>query len=234
MEAVRFGLAIIAETRTLLFCIKSRVDNCRKGPGTLRALRENVDCLAEHIAEVEKILIKCPSAVPVEISTVFEKHFSRVRDILVDSNRTEEQSLSKVFAESSSSRTMFKLRSKAVRTFRATNLNNKMNTVEAQIKEASNQLLLLTLALGNAVKIQEQFEAARDVYQPKSNTPAFTETVNLDFDAKDENGRPTTPEGILEQTLVSSNSSRAVTVAAGVMKPIHGLVGMAGWARRLR
>ncbi len=227
MEATGFGLAIIAETRTLLFNIKSRIDNYRKGPDTLRALKENVDCLADHIAQVEKILIKCPSAIPVEISAVFDKHFSRVRDILVDSNRTVEQSLSKVFAQSSSS-TMFKLRSKAIRTFRATSLNSKMNTVEAQIKEASNQLFQLTLALGNALKIQEQFEAARDVYQPKCNTPAFTEAVNLDFDGKDESGRPTTPEGILKQTLLSSESSGTVTAAAGVMKPTHGLVGMAG------
>ncbi len=41
-------------------------------------------------------------------------------------------------------------------------------------------------------------------------------------------GRPTTPEALLKQSVLSSDSSSTVTAATGVLKSAYGIVGMAG------
>ncbi len=161
-------------------------------------------------------------------------------DTLKDSDRTMDQSFSKAFSESGSS-AMGKLKSKARRTFRARSLRNKMDAVDSQIKEASSKLLHLISILSSALKIEEHQAVlvpkidnlrlaapAKDVYVPRRNTPALTATVKLDFDAKDAEGMPATPEAILKQSVLSSDSSNTVTAATGVMKSAHCIVGMAG------
>ncbi len=244
-EPISFGLAIIAEARVLVTSISNRIGNYQAGPSTFRALNANIDRLARHILEVETLLQKFPEALPADISVVFNETFASVRQSLDESSATMEQSFSKVFAQSSSS-WMEKLRSKALRVMRASALKNRMDSVESLIRDASTQLLQLTLALGNALKIHQQqailienlgnpvgerqvpVEIGEEVYRPAASTPAPTHTVSLDFEAKDEHGNPTTPEGILKHSVMSSISSEVVTVAAGAVTPAYGVLGMAG------
>ncbi len=75
-----------------------------------------------------------------------------------------EDSLSVTFAESRSKRrasiaaaSLFI--SKAHRVISANELIGIMNAVEERIEKASNQVLLLTVALGNSLKIQETYDA---------------------------------------------------------------------------
>ncbi len=240
MDPTGFGLAIIAETRTLVTSIKNRIENYRSGPAIFQSLCDNVDRLGRHIAEVERLLRTFPDAVPLNIALVFDETFGSVRNSLQDANRTMDNSLLKAFAASGSS-AMDKLGTKARRKFRASALNSSMLAAGASIEKASNQLLQLTLALGSSLKIQQHHDAllskfenlavvepANDVYRPGTNTPGLAATVNLDFISQDEDGRPTTPEGTLKSSVLSSNSSNTVIVAAGVIQPACCIVGMAG------
>ncbi len=75
-------------------------------------------------------------------------------------------------------------------------------------------------------------ETTNDEFQPRSNAPDLIDSVSLDFDTRDEKGRPATLEGLLKQSVLSADSSKTVTAAAGVMKSVYGVVGMAGVGRR--
>ncbi len=240
MDVAGIGLAVIAEARTLVTSIRSRTENYHTGPEKFKNLQNLVNSLAKHIAEVEKVFQKFPRAIPDEISAVFHDTFTGVRSSLVHSISIMDEFFSKAFAASSGS-SVQKMKSVALRTFCATALNNKMNCVEILLSEASNKLLHLAMGLAGALKVQEhQDELARkmenlrvvqtvkDVYRPGANTPALTDTVNLDFDATDETGKPTTPEGMLKHAILSSDSGRSVTAATGVMRCAYGIVGMAG------
>ncbi len=214
----------------LVTSITSRIENYQAGPSTFRALNANIDRLARHISEVERLLHKFPDALPAETSIVFNETFAFVRQSLDESITTMEQSFSMAFAQGSST-AMKKLLSMTLRVVRATALKSKMDSVESLIKDASSQLLQLTLALVNALKIHEQqailienlgnpvrerqvpMEIGEEVYRPATSTPAPTHTVSLDFEAKDEHGNYTTPEGILKHSILSSISSDIVTVA---------------------
>ncbi len=59
---------------------------------------------------------------------------------------------------------------------------------------------------------------------PSFLAPVPSHTITLDFDAKDEEGNPTTPEGWLKQSVLS----KVVTVATGTIMPAHSVLGMAG------
>ncbi len=186
MEPISFALAVIAEARTLGTSIKNRIANYRTSPETFRALNLNVDRLAKHMATVESRLSSFPGAIPTGISDVFHDTLGEVRDILKDSDQIMEQSFSKAFSASGSS-AMGKLKSRARRTFRATSLRNKMDAVDAQMEKASNKLLHLISVLSSALKIEEQQAVlalavrAEDVYLPRTNAPALTDTVKLDL-----------------------------------------------------
>ncbi len=235
MEPISFALAVIAEARTLGNSIQNRLANYRAGPETFRALSISVDRLAKHIASVESRLSSSPDAVPTGISEVFRDTLSEVRDILKYADQTMEKSFSKAFSASGSS-AMGKLKSRARRTFRATSLRSKMDALNTQMETASNKLLHLISVLSSALKVEEVLvpkidnlslvSPTEDVFLPSTNTPALTDAVKLDFDAKDLEGNRCTPEGILKQHVLSSESSRNVTAAAGVM--VYGVVGMAG------
>ncbi len=235
MEPISFALAVIAEARTLGISIQNRLANYRAGPGTFRALSLSVNRLAKHITAVENLLSSSPDAVPTGISYVFRDTLSEVRDILKDSDQTMEMSFLNAFSARGSN-AMGKLKSKARRTFRATSLRSKMDALNEQMERASNKLLHLISVLSSALKVEEVLVPNIDnlslvapnegVFLPSTNTPALTDAVKLDFDAKDLEGNLCTPEGILKQHVLSRKSSGTVTAAAGVMA--YGEVGMAG------
>ncbi len=106
-----------------------------------------------------------------------------------------------------------------------------MDDLVEQTEKASNKLLHLTSTLASALRNEEDLSVdgpAVDKICPWTNAFALTNTVRLNFDAKDAKGTPVTPEGILKQVLLSSGSSSTVTAAAGIIKSACGIVGMAG------
>ncbi len=225
LEGIGFALGAIPELRHQINSMKTRIENFRQGPDTFRTLSKNVDRLARHIAEVERLRQTFPSTIPLEISTVFNDTLSSVRDQLVNSNSTMEKHCSKAFAASSSSAA-----TTIYRATRAKALHGDMASVDSQIKDASSKILLLISVLANALKIDntgmaENFEAE---YRRATSAPALPHTVNLNFDARNEDGTPATPEGILKHAVLSSEFSAAVTAAAGAINPAYGVVGMAG------
>ncbi len=131
---------------------------------------------------------------------------------------------------------MDELKSTARRTFRAASLRSNMDALGAKIEKASKQLPHLNSAL-SALKIEQVLAPKIDtpslaaltegVFVPRTNTPALTGTVKLNFGAKDTEWRPVTPEAILKQSVLSSDSSVTVTAANGVLKSACGVVGMA-------
>ncbi len=219
--------------RTQVNSIKNRIANYRTGPDTFRTLSRNVDHLDKHVTEIEKLLSSCSVALPTGISVIFRDTLTEVCDVLKNAYESMDQSLSKVFSESGSS-AIDRLKSKARRAFRATYLRSKMDDLVAQTEKASSKLLQLTSTLASALKIENKLEnlavveTAVDKFCPWTNSPALTDTVKLHFDAKDAEGAPITPEGILKQRVLSSDSSNTVSAAAGVMKSACGVVGMAG------
>ncbi len=110
-----------------------------------------------------------------------------VRDILKDADRTMEQS-------ERGSTIVGRLISRVRRKYRATSLRNNMNALDAQIERASFKFLHL-ISAPSALKIEDILEPKIDnpsllsftgaVFRPMTNAPALTNTVKLDFDAKD-------------------------------------------------
>ncbi len=226
-------LAVISELRTQVKSIENRIANYRRGPETFRTLSGNVDNLDKHVAEIETLLSSSPDALPTGISAIFRGTLAEVCAILQNALRTMEQTFSKVFSECGSS-AMDRLRSKARRAFRAKYLSDKMGNLDAEIERASNKLLHLTSTLASALKIDGNLknlsvvEKSVDKYSPWANAPALTGTVKLDFGAKDAEGNPSSPEGVLKDLVLSRDSSSSVTAAAGVMKSVYCITGMAG------
>ncbi len=72
--------------------------------------------------------------------------------------------------------------------------------------------------------LQAMAQNVREVFCPSFLAPVPSHTITLDFDAKDEEGNPTTPEGWLKQSVLS----KVVTVATGSIMPAHSVLGMAG------
>ncbi len=149
---------------------------------------------------------------------------NRVRDSLREADATVEKDLSKAFAGSSS-----RVVGALYQVFRASALNTTMNSVEAQITKASNQLLHLTTVLANALKIDSLniSETMKEEHRSIICTPAVYHEVHLDFETKDAEGAFVTPEGELKHRLLSITSSACVTTAAGALNPAYGTVGMA-------
>ncbi len=59
--------------------------------------------------------------------------------------------------------------------------------------------------------------------------PLTSLTITLDFDSKDEEGKPTTPEGFLKRSVLNE----VVTAATGAAMPACGVLGMAGVGKKL-
>ncbi len=114
--------------------------------------------------------------------------------------------------------------------FRANSLNCKMNTVETQLKDASNKLMHLIAIMAIALKIDSRtlLESKSDEYSPSFCAPAVSHTIKLDFHTRDVHGKFVTPEGVLKHKVLSSVSSKSVTYATGALNPAHGVLGMAG------
>ncbi len=129
VASVGFGIAIV-QARTILTSIEDRMNKYRKGPETFRKLRESVNRLKTHIEEVETLIETFPSTVPSEISTTFGEKFAAVRDTLESADASMEGSFSTAFAGGSSM--IGKIKSKMLRTFRATKLSDEMNSLEVK------------------------------------------------------------------------------------------------------
>ncbi len=72
--------------------------------------------------------------------------------------------------------------------------------------------------------LDEMAENAPEGYCPSFSAPSTSQTITLDFDSKDEKGKPATPEGFLKQSLLNE----VVTAASGEARSAHGVLGMAG------
>ncbi len=95
-------------------------------------------------------------------------HFlERVRDTLRKADGTLEKELSKAFGGSGGG-IVNALKWKVYRFLRSNALQNKMNNVETQVKEASNELLHLISILANALKLDSVnvSESAKEEFRP--------------------------------------------------------------------
>ncbi len=227
-----------SETRALVTSIKHWTENNCGNSEEFQSLSDQVDHLARHFAEVETLLRTVPSGVAAEFSALAEKALSRVRDVLkVSISSMEQNSLA---CTGSDRGLIVKWRSKALRVFRHRHLSATMLAVETNIKAASIALLLLTSALNNVIVMHEHrtallprrdipslAEIQHEAYRPIIFVPAPIETVSLNFDGKDAEGRPTTPEAALKQSVVFSVSS-SIVAAGGALSNSYAAVGMAG------
>ncbi len=85
-------------------------------------------------------------SLPQDFTVLFNGTLEHVRDSLRDADAAVEKEISKAFAGNSSS-FMCVLKTQGHRLFRANALNAKMNTVEATVEEASNDLMHLSTQL---------------------------------------------------------------------------------------
>ncbi len=152
MSATGLGIAFV-QARTILTDIKERIDDYRKAPGTFAMLSANTNFLESQFDKMEKLLSEFPSALPSEISTTCDETFATVRDTLESTVETMDQSFSAAFA--GSNRRLDRIKSKALRVFRATKLENETKIVEANINNSLNLIRQMVLAMGNALKIQD-------------------------------------------------------------------------------
>ncbi len=70
--------------------------------------------------------------------------------------------------------------------------------------------------------------SAKEEYLPAISAQSFSLAVNLDFETRDVEGQFVTPEGVLKHKILLSFSTKTAAAAAGVLNPVHGVVGMAG------
>ncbi len=185
--------------------------------------------LTENIEEVDRLVRKFPGALPDDVCDLFNGALQRARSSLFDFDEAVENDFSKAFAAKNSG-LVEHLKSTGYRVFRANSLNCKMNTVEAQLNDASNKLMHLIAIMAIALKIDSRtlLESKSDEYSPSFCAPAVSHTIKLDFRTRDAHGKFVTPEGALKHKVLSSVSSKSVTYATGVLNPAHGVLGMAG------
>ncbi len=228
-------VGVVAEARNVAQSIIRRIENYRHGRKAVKVLRESLAHLTEKIEEVGRLVQTFPGALPDEVYPLFNTTLESVRRSLQDLHETVHTNFSKAFATRSSS-FVEHLTSKGYRVFRASALISKVNSVEAQIRDASNDLLHLIVLLAIALKVDKRTisDSAPEQYRPGISAPAVSHTVHLDFQTKNKQGHFVTPEGVLKQEVLCSASSATVTAAAGALNPVYGAVGMAGVAKRSR
>ncbi len=148
----------------------------------VKVLSESLAHLKEKIEEVDRLVRKFLGALPDEIYPLFNTTLESVRRSLLDWNETVHMNISKAFPTRSSS-FVEHLKSKGYRVFRASALSSKMNSVEAQIKDACNDLLHLIVMLANALKVDSRTisDSALEEYRPGICAPAVYHTVHFDF-----------------------------------------------------
>ncbi len=255
MEPISFGLAVIAETRTVISSVKNRIGKYQVGKIRCQSLSYSLDYLVRRIADVERLVRTFPRALPSGISTIFDETLADVRDNFRDDNAVLPRTLSKAYVESCGS-SISKL---ARQLSRANALSEEMDDLETKIEKASGQLQNLVAVLANAVKMEEHqsvvsskihnlfsasqkshgvlqskldklliTEAKKEVYRPITSTPAPNHTITLDFDSQDEDGNPVTPEGNLKQSVLSSGFFQGVAAETGATTAAYGVLGMAG------
>lgn len=238
MEATDFGIAIIAEARALVSSITTRVANIRNGPGTFRILMDNLNRLMRHLSRVEALLQTTHGAIPEEVAANFSETLESVRDALSHSSSAVEKICAKAFPESGSGRRS-KLKAMFHRKFRAKAINRILNGLQPPLQDASSQLLTLSSMMASRLNSQELQDVlapkldnlqitgnVEEVYREEASTPALPQGTTVSLGTKVGTGKHFTAEGMLKESILSSESSSTLTVAEGTLTPTHAAVGM--------
>ncbi len=174
------AIGVIAEARNVAQSIVRRIENYRQGQKAFKTLRGHLAHLTQKIEEVNQLVRNFPGALPDNVCGLFNGTLECVRRSLFDLNETVEKDFSKAFATKTGSFLEY-LKSKGYQVFRANALNNKMNTVETQLKDASNNLLHLIVMLANALKIDSRTirESDKEKYRPAFCAPAVSHKIHF-------------------------------------------------------
>ncbi len=232
MEPVGFGLGIVSELQHQCQSMKIRVEKFRQGPETYHSLKMELDNMAGLIAEIDGALKLNPDAVSEISSPWFSKRLEKVQKYLQSTEPTMQKLGHVVFPDGSAEQPKRK-KFKAMyhRLTRAKTHASEMAAMEEQVRNASHDLhrlaseLSILISMGN-LGTKRSSTTAEPKYTPEGSTPALPHTVSLNFNVKDAEGKPATPEACLKHYVLADATE--VIAAAGVMNPAYGVVGMAG------
>ncbi len=240
--------ARIGDAQKHLTSLKNRISKFTENPKLYEGLKGSVDSLEAHIAHVEDICKRNPGTIPTEVSAPFENTLLNVCRTVQDVESALEKPLSSVFEPGASS-AMGNVIPKGNQFRRANKFNDKLKAVQSRIDKEITQVAHLIGMLCSSLKVEEigntvtsELDGARSTidemqsalhklagnaqegYCPSFFDPITSDTIELDFDSKDEGGKPTTPEGLLKQSVLNE----VVTAATGAASPACGVLGMAG------
>ncbi len=258
MEPIGFGLGLIGEVRHQIRSIKTRITMFQEGQQRFQTLTGKLDRLLRHIGDVERYLGTFQNSVPSDLATLFDGTMADVRDSVRDENATLPLSLAKAFdgggssamgklkpkarqltranalsEEMSSLETKIEYASNKL-LHQASVLTDTLNSKETQtilgskIGSHRDETQACYNTLLSKLDELQVAESVQEVYRASFNGPAPSHSIILNFDSRDDEGNPNTPEGLLKQSVLHGESSETVTAATGAIKPAYGVLGMAG------
>ncbi len=232
MEPVGFALGVIPELRHQVQAMMNRVENFRRGPETYQSLKMELDKMAQLITEIEGAQNLNPKAVSEVSSPWFCTRLKAVQDCLGQAEPVMKQLCNLAFPDGEANQPKWKKLKAVVQRWTQANANSsEMAAVEQKVKTAWHKLDRLASELSVSIKIDDLSAKvtagnAEPKYIPEGSTPSLPHTVSLNFDLKDAEGKPATPEAFLKHYVLAD--ATGVIAAAGVLNPAYGVVGMAG------
>ncbi len=188
--------------------------------------------MASLTAEIEGTLKNNQNVVAKESLPWLYSKMEKVKQCLLEAEPIMQQLCNLAFpAGSSKQPKREKLKAIYQRVTRAKAIEKQMVAMEEKVKNASRILDILTAELSILISIgtmgtKTNGGSVEPTYTPEGCTPALPHTVSLNFNLKDAEGTPATPEAFLKHYVLAEATD--VIAAAGVLNPAYGVVGMAG------
>lgn len=260
MEAVGFGLAIVSELQKNFQSLKERVACYQQGPELFQKVDSALTRVTTFADNISAILKDNPNALPIETLELFVKTQGAIKESLYRADRTYASFAAVDFTGDKSDDVGQSVKRKVKGFMYAKSLDRVMKDLEKELipieAMLQSQLTQLTTTLktekmeGNVLNKMEEIESnlsfqirSRDLHAAGEASASTVESyrlgsyvlpmlhnLHLEFDARDEDGRFSAPEGELRSALLSSASSRPIIAARGAAgsATVHGASGMAG------